>query len=109
MLDGKPVKMIFPGQVDNGRGLFVIPNTVSLIKGSPNTENGKKLIDFLLSPEAETMLAARRGAQIPLQPNVIGPKNIPPIEQMKQMTVDYAEASEHFHGMLAIFEKEWPR
>ena len=53
--EGKPVNIIWPDK--EGMGTLLIPNTVALIKGGPNPEAGKKLIDFLLSPKVEEMLA----------------------------------------------------
>ena len=43
---------------------------MALIKGSPNPEGAKKLIDYLLRPESEARLAEFGGFQIPLNPNV---------------------------------------
>ena len=63
MLDGKPVKVVIPDAAD---GALLIPNTVALIANCPNPEAGKKLIDYLLSPEVERLLARGRSAQIPL-------------------------------------------
>jgi iron(III) transport system substrate-binding protein len=46
---GKPVEMIYPDQDAGGLGILILPNAVALIKGGPNPDNGKKLIDYLLS------------------------------------------------------------
>ncbi|QGY38686.1 extracellular solute-binding protein [Pseudodesulfovibrio cashew] len=51
---GAPVKIILPDQ--NGLGTLVIPYTVGLIKGGPNTEQGRWLIDYLVGTKAEAML-----------------------------------------------------
>src|SRR5690606_23241021 len=47
---GKPVKMIFIESSSDHPGILTIPNALSLIKGGPNPEEGKRLIDYLLSP-----------------------------------------------------------
>lgn len=47
-------------------GPILIPNTAALIKGGPNTEAGKRLIDHLLSADTERDLAEGRAKQIPL-------------------------------------------
>jgi len=52
--EGKPVKIIFPDQ--DGLGTLFIPNTVALVAGGPNPEQGRTLIDFLLGEEVETVL-----------------------------------------------------
>lgn len=109
MLDGKSVYMIIPDQGKNGFGVFIIPNTVALIRGGPNSSNGKKLIDYLLSVEVEEKLAKGRGAQIPLQPNVKGPDLLPPLSELQQMQVSYTKIGLSFERMLRVFEEEWSK
>ncbi len=50
---GAPVRIIFPDQGSGSIGTLIIPNTIGLIAGSPNSEVGKELIDYLLSTEVE--------------------------------------------------------
>jgi iron(III) transport system substrate-binding protein len=87
----QPVAMVLPDR--DGIGVPVMPNMVSLVSGSPHPEQGKRLIDYLLSPEVERKLAASEAVQIPLHADVPGPKNIPPISTFKAMTLDYAKAA----------------
>ncbi len=54
--DGAPVVMIFPDQEEGGMGTLITPSTVALIHNCPNKENGKKLIEFLVSAETEKAL-----------------------------------------------------
>ncbi len=63
ILDGRPVAVSIP---EADAGVVLIPNTVALIKGGPNPDPAKRLIDFLLSAEVERALAEARSAQIPL-------------------------------------------
>lgn len=51
---GDPVSMVFPDQ--DGDGTLVIPNTVALVKGSPNTKAGQAFIDYITSAEGEIQL-----------------------------------------------------
>ena len=90
--DKKPVAMIFPDR--EGMGVPIMPNMVSLIAGAPHPEEGKRLIDYLLSPEVERMLAESEAVQIPLHAGVEGPKNIPPLNSFKPMTLDYGKAAD---------------
>jgi len=83
--DGQPVAMVFPDA--DGLGTLVLPNTVALIKGGPHPANAKKLIDYLLSPEVETVLAAGRSAQIPLRDLPSPNPRIPPLSKIGQMDV----------------------
>jgi iron(III) transport system substrate-binding protein len=87
----QPVAMVLPDR--EGIGVPVMPNMVSLIKNAPHPEEGKRLIDHLLSPEVERALAASEAVQIPLHAGVPGPKNLPAIGSFKPMTLDYAKAA----------------
>ncbi len=109
IIDGKPVKMVFPDQQANGLGVFVIPNTVSLVKGGKHPELGKKLVEFILSAQVEEMLAKGRGAQIPVQHKVPGPERLPDSSSLKHMDADYQQVAAEFENMLALFREEWPR
>ena len=89
--EGTPVKAIFLDQ--NSFGNLIVPNTVSLIKSSPNNENGKKVIDFLLSVETEKMLA-ESCAQMPLHKGVAVPSTVPSLDNIAPMKVNYAEVAQ---------------
>jgi iron(III) transport system substrate-binding protein len=89
--DGQPVAMMLPDA--SGLGVPVMPNMVSLIANGPNREEGRRLIDFLLSADVEKQLAESEAVQIPLHGGVAGPKNIPAIETFKPMTLDYSKAA----------------
>jgi len=87
----QPVAMVLPDR--DGIGVPVMPNMVSLVAGAPHTDEGKRLIDYLLSAEVERKLAESEAVQIPLHVDVPGPKNIPPVSSFKAMTLDYAKAA----------------
>lgn len=94
IVDGKNVEMIYPESDAAGNGVLMMPNTLVLIKNSPNPENGKKLIDYLLSREVEAKLAASRSAQIPVREGVQGPSGISVPAQEDVMVVDWAKVYE---------------
>ena len=87
----QPVAMVLPDR--DGIGVPVMPNMVSLVAGAPHPDEGKRLIDYLLSEEVERKLAESEAVQIPLHSGVAGPKNIPPISSFKPMTLDYGKAA----------------
>jgi iron(III) transport system substrate-binding protein len=89
--DGQLIAMVLPDR--NGLGVPVMPNMMSLIASAPHPEEGKKLIDYLLSSDVERQLAQSEAVQIPLHGGVQGPKNIPAIETFKPMTLDFAKAA----------------
>jgi iron(III) transport system substrate-binding protein len=103
---GKAVEIIYPDQDPNGVGVLILPNATVLIKGGPNTENGKKLIDYLLSPATEKKLAFADCAQIPLHPGVETPPEVPRIENLKPMRVSYADLSRRMEE-IQPFLKQW--
>jgi iron(III) transport system substrate-binding protein len=90
--DKLPLGMVFPDR--EGLGVPVMPNMVSLIAGGPHSEEGKKLIDFLLSAESERMLAESDAVQIPLRPGVEPPANLPALASIKPMTLDYQRVAD---------------
>jgi iron(III) transport system substrate-binding protein len=103
---GKPVEIIYPDQEPNGLGVLILPNAVALIKGGPHPENGKKLIDYLLSKSTERKLAFADCAQIPLHAGVDTPLEVRRIEDIKPMRVGYADLARKMEE-IQPFLKEW--
>jgi iron(III) transport system substrate-binding protein len=103
---GKPVEMIYPDQDGDGIGVLILPNAVALIKGGPHAENGKRLIDYLLSKETERKLAFADCAQIPLHSGVDTPPEIRRIEEIKTMRVQYVDLARKMEE-IQPFLKEW--
>lgn len=99
--DGLPAKWLLPDQ--DGLGTLLIPNTVALIKNSPNGDGAKQLIEYLLSPAVERQLAESRSIQIPLNPAVPTPENVPAIADIKTMDTSFdamADAMENSANQL---------
>ena len=84
---GKPVKMIYPDK--DGIGTLLIPNTVALIKGAPHPEEGRKLINYLLSREVESWLSHSQSANMPLRDGVKTPNHVPSYSSITAMDVDF--------------------
>jgi iron(III) transport system substrate-binding protein len=89
--DGQPIAMVLPDA--DGLGVPVMPNMVSFIANAPHPDEGRRLIDYLLSADVERQLAQSEAVQIPLHAGIQGPKNIPAIETFKPMTLDYTKAA----------------
>jgi iron(III) transport system substrate-binding protein len=89
---GKPVKMIYPDK--GGIGTLLIPNTVALVKNGPHPQEGKKLINYLLSKKVESKLSFSESAQMPLRDGVKTPEHIPRFSSIKAMEVDYYKVAE---------------
>ncbi len=89
--EGANVGIIFLDQ--QGMGSLIMPNTVNLINNSKHTENGKKLMDYLLSKETEAKLALSC-AQMPLHKGVNIPKNVPSLDHIVPMKINYEKTSQ---------------
>ncbi len=108
------VAMIFPDR-DRPRGermgTLFIPNSVGIIKGGPNPEAARKLVDFLLSPEVEAKLAESDSHQIPLNPGVKA--TLPPGMEtpwtVKAMDVDFEKAADLWDEVQTFLRNEFAR
>jgi iron(III) transport system substrate-binding protein len=100
----KPVAVVYPDQTSIGT--LVMPNAVALVKGAPHPEPAKKLIDYLLSRQAEEKLAKSTAAQMPLHPNVPVPANVKPVSTIKDMAVTYSTLGKTVDGILPYL-RQW--
>ncbi len=90
---GQSIEMVF---CDNeGMGALLIPNTIALIKGGPHQDEGKQLIDFILSSEVEQILAQSSSAQIPVRSTISPRTEVSGISSAKVMDVDFEKAYEY--------------
>lgn len=103
--DGKNVGIIYPDQGGDEMGMLIIPNTIALMKDCPHPENGKKLIDFVLRPETEQILALSRSAQIPLRPVPELPEKVIMLDSVKQMKVDFEDACRYLDSSAEILSE----
>ncbi|RLD54949.1 MAG: iron ABC transporter substrate-binding protein [Bacteroidetes bacterium] len=102
--EGANVGIVFLGQQD-GMGCLVMPNTVNLINKTRHPENAKKLIDYLLSRKTEAALA-KSCAQMPLHKGVETPENIPSLDNIKPMDIDYEKTAKKLEE-IQNYLKEW--
>jgi iron(III) transport system substrate-binding protein len=106
MRHGKPIDIVYPDQGDGEVGVLIVPNAAALIRGGPNPDNGKKLIEYLVSRETERKLAAADCAQIPLNPGVPPPQELKPIDQIRTTKVSYADLAAKLQSIQPVL-KEW--
>ncbi|OOP56129.1 MAG: iron ABC transporter substrate-binding protein [Candidatus Brocadia carolinensis] len=102
--EGSPVKIVFPDQTS--MGTLIMPNMVCLIKNGPNPENGKKLIDYLVSKEVEKSLAWAPCAQMPLRYDVRTPADVLTFDAVKGMNVNYHDVAKKLEE-IGEFLKQW--
>jgi iron(III) transport system substrate-binding protein len=98
--DKKPVAItILDQDGSDPLGTPLMPNVVLLIRNTPNVQEARRFIDFLVSPETEKMLAESDAAQFPLHPDVGGPILLPQLSNIRTMDVDYLEVSRRLSMM----------
>ena len=107
--DGKNVGIIYPDQLNNELGTLVIPNTVAIIKNCPNPENARILVDYILRPATEKILANSRSAQIPLRKTILLPEKVMDLERYKQMEVDFEKVSENMETSAKLLQEIFVR
>jgi iron(III) transport system substrate-binding protein len=73
-------------------GPLVIPNTVALVRGGPNPDNGRTLIDFLLSETAERILFESDSHNVPVRPALAATK--PEYAVPHPMEIDLADVAD---------------
>ena len=99
------VGIVYPDE--SGIGTLIIPNATVLIAHGPDLENGKKFIDFLLTPETERALAESDAAQIPLLPNVPTPPQLRALRTLHPMHVDYGKLALKLDDLSRGYLREW--
>ncbi len=102
--EGSAVKIVYPDE--SGIGTLIIPNMVCLIKNNPNRENGKKLIDYLVSDDVEKNLAYAMCAQMPLRHYVQTPADVLTIAAINGMNINYHTVAVKLDE-IGPFLKQW--
>lgn len=90
-----PVTLVFPDQGSDGMGTLVVPNTVALVAGGPNPDEGRKLIDHLLSPETEAELIEAGWFHVALRDSVEVDPGCVDATGVKGLDVSLVEIAEH--------------
>ena len=89
--EGADVEVVYPDGDD--LGTLVIPTAVVLMANRPHPEAGKRLVDYLLSSEAERQMA-EAAAHMPLRAGVVTPAAVRRVSDIRAMEVDYARVAE---------------
>jgi iron(III) transport system substrate-binding protein len=99
---GSPVELVYPDQ--DGMGTLVMPTSVLLLKGGPNFDEGKRLVDQLLSAEVETALT-KAGAHMPLRGDVVAPAGMRRVGELRAMPADYAMIASEMEAQQPFLRK----
>jgi len=104
---GHQVELAYPRHHRNsnasGGGTLLIPNTIALIAGCPHPEAGGRFIDFMLSEDAERMLAESVSHNIPLRSDLADA--YPDYTAPDPLEVDFAEAARRRDHAVAMAMK----
>ncbi|NLU53536.1 MAG: extracellular solute-binding protein [Clostridiaceae bacterium] len=87
VIAGADVGIIYPEE-----GTSAVPDGIALVKGSKNRENAEAFLNFVLSKECQSMMAAnhmRRGVRLDIDP----PEGLPPMSEVKLVDYDFSWAS----------------
>ena len=103
---GSPVQIVYPDQGSRQWGTLFIPNTLCIVKGSPNATSARALLEYLLRPEVETRLARGASAQFPLHADV---HELPRVHQdgVRWMDVDFEAAAQAWDAAAEFLRGEF--
>jgi len=107
--NGQPVRIVYPDRKEGQAGVLFVPNALALVKGAPHAEEGRALIEYLLSPKVEAALADDGSAQIPLNPRVTVRPRVTTPHEVKAMQIDFSVAAEHFDEAAAFITESFLR
>ena len=84
---------------DDPLGTPLMPNVALLVQAAPHQDAGKQFIEFLVSAEAEKILAESDAAQYPLHSEAAGPQLLPPLGTIRVMDVNYLDVARKLPAM----------
>jgi iron(III) transport system substrate-binding protein len=104
---GSPVAIIYPDREPGQLGTLFIPNTLAIIKNSPDQDQARALADVLLSPETEAALAKGPSAQIPLLKTTTAPARVETPKSVHAMTADFEAAAKLWTRVMSYLASEF--
>ena len=94
---GGPVEIIYPED-----GTVAAPDGIAFLKNAPNSENGKRFIDWALSKETQEFLVQEMGRR-PIRNDVSASGDLPPLSAFKVVPYDFSWSA----GNKDLFRKKW--
>lgn len=108
LADGKPVGFVVPDQGKSGKGTVLIPCAAVLIKNAPHADEGKQLVDFLVSEEVEHFMAQSMAAHFPLNVDLPAPEALGfGLNEIKVMSLEYSRLAKITEELQNGFLKKW--
>ena len=99
---GDPVEAVFPDQGPLQVGTFVLPVTVSLVRGAPHRGEAVKLYDWLVSAETEAALSGTSYATIPVRPSTKPGPGAVSLSSFRPAKAAWSEAVKNIDPVLDI-------
>lgn len=85
---GGPVQIVYPSE-----GTAIAPDAMALIAGGPNADNGKAFLDFMMSKEAQVVVAEQ--GRRPVRSDVSSNPALLPLGDVNSVGYDSAWAAEN--------------
>lgn len=102
-VDKGPIEVVIPAE-----GSLKIPYAISLVKNAPHPENGKKLIDFVLSDEGQKLFA--EGFVRPIRPSAMTPETkamfLPDSDYARVRDVDFDKMNKNQAAFIELWESQ---
>ncbi len=94
---GGPVKIVYPSE-----GTAIAPDAMALVKGAPDTDNGKAFIDFMLSEEGQKIVAEQ--GRRPVRSDVASNPALKPLAEVKSLDYDAKWAADNREKIVAKWQ-----
>lgn len=85
---GGPVQIVYPAE-----GTAIAPDAMALVKGAPNPDGAKAFLDFMLSAEAQTVVAEQ--GRRPVRSDVASNPALIPLPEVNSVGYDSAWAADN--------------
>lgn len=99
--EGYPVKVVFPSE---GVGYEVA--SMSILKGAPNADEAKKLVDWMTSKDGQSALAAAKTYFLPVRTDVSGGTGVPALDKIKLVPVEASFAAKNKQRLIERWTKQ---
>lgn len=94
---GGPVEIVYPAE-----GTAIAPDAMALVKGGPNDANGKAFIDFMLSADAQAIVA--REGRRPVRSDVGSNPALVPLPEVNSVGYDAQWAADNRERLVEMWK-----
>ncbi len=94
---GGPVEIVYPAE-----GTAIAPDAMALVKGAPNADGGKAFIDFMLSEDAQKVVAQE--GRRPVRSDVASKEALQPLSEVNSVGYDSAWAADNRERLVDMWK-----